>query len=126
MSIQITTAKGTQFETDVVRVLRDHGHDKAHRPHTHGPQDTGDIHGIPRFAVQVKSYRDITAGIRLGLSGAQEQAIRLGVPHCVAIVKRPGKPTGQALAVMSLDDFADLVAEIEAPHQTTEHEERAA
>jgi len=107
-------AKGTRWESDLVKHLESYGID-ARRVAQSGRLDVGDIHGIDPFVGQAKSYRDIVAGLREGLEGARVQAARVSpdaIP--VAFVKRPGKGTGAGYAVLDVDTFARLLLRLRA------------
>jgi hypothetical protein len=105
-------AKGSAFEREVVRVLREHGHPHAERAYGAGrPRDVGDVSGVPGFAVEVKACR------ALDLAGwadeAAREAVNVGagtVP--VVVAKRRGRPAEDAYAVMPLSHFAELVARL--------------
>jgi hypothetical protein len=105
-------AKGSAFEREVVRVLREHGHPHAARAYGAGrPRDVGDVSGVPGFTVEVKACR------ALDLAGwadeAAREAVNVGagtVP--VVVAKRRGRPAEDAYAVMPLSHFAELVARL--------------
>lgn len=107
-------AKGTRWEGAVRDFLNAKGFN-VYRPAQEGFQDTGDLHGLPLFAVQCKDWRDVTGAVREGLDGAQRQARHAGKPYGVNVVKRARKPVGEAYAVLRLEDFADLLARIVPP-----------
>jgi len=106
-------AKGTKYERDLVRGLAGffagrHGLEPR-RVAQSGRLDTGDLHGISPFIGQAKAYRDIVAGLREGLDGAELQKVRAGEPYGVAFVKRPRKATGEGYAVLTVVTFARLL-----------------
>jgi hypothetical protein len=105
--------KGTRWESDIVAYLGAEGI-PARRVAQSGQNDTGDIHGIDPFVGQAKSYRSIVDGIRDGVAGAKVQAARAGRAYGVAFVKRPGKGTGDAYAVMDLATFRRLLVDVRA------------
>lgn len=102
-------AKGSAFERDVVRVLREHGHLDAARAYGAGrPQDIGDVAGLDGFVIEAKCHR------ALDLAGWCDEAAREAehsgtgtVP--VVVAKRRGRPTEDAYAVLRLADLADLL-----------------
>lgn len=51
-------AKGTRHETEIVNYLNSEGLN-VYRPAPGGPRDTGDIHGLPLFAIQAKNWKNI-------------------------------------------------------------------
>jgi hypothetical protein len=101
-------AKGTRWELAVRRFLRAAGID-VFKPYEEGRDDAGDIHGMDPFVGQAKAYASIVTGIREGVAGAERQALVAKLPFGVAIVKRPGKATGEAYVVMTLATFARLL-----------------
>lgn len=102
-------AKGSEFEREVVRVLRDHGHPYAERAYGAGrPEDRGDIDGLPGYCIEVKAAErlDVPGWVR----EAEKEAKAVGpgvVP--VLVAKRRGRPAEEAYAVVRLADFAELV-----------------
>ncbi len=101
-------AKGSRWELAIRQFLRAAGI-PAFKPYEEGHADSGDIAGIDPFVGQAKAYASIVTGIREGVAGAERQAIVARQPFGVAIVKRPGKPTGEAYVVMTLATFARLL-----------------
>lgn len=101
-------AKGTRYESAIVAYLNAQGM-RAYRPAQAGAKDTGDIHGIPLFAVQCKDWQRVTDAIREGVDGAETQRMNLGVPFGVAFVKRARKPVEHGYAVMRIDRFIELL-----------------
>ncbi|WGH21109.1 holliday junction resolvase [Arthrobacter phage Cassia] len=101
-------AKGTKWETDLVRFFRDQGI-PARRVAQEGFNDSGDLHGLSPFVGQAKNYKSWEEAIRLGLDGAEKQKVNAGEPFGVAFVKRVRKGVGQGYAVMTVQTFADLL-----------------
>lgn len=102
-------AKGTRWETEVVRYLISRGV-PAYRVAQTGRLDVGDIHGVDPFVGQAKAYRDVLAGLREGLDGAREQAARVSPEALpVAFVKRPRRGTADGYAVVDLATFAEII-----------------
>lgn len=110
-------AKGTRFETEVERFLRDVAGLFAYKPRQAGRLDIGDIH-VPPFVLQAKNYRDVVAGIREGVEGVRVQRVNAGLPFGAAVVKRPRKPVEEAYVVMRLGDLPDLVRALIEAEQT--------
>lgn len=127
-------AKGTRWETAVLRFLRAILGRFAYKPRAEGFVDIGDLHAWP-FVIQAKDWKDWQAAIREGLDGAVRQAAayhaatRPRCPECssgpepgphdcphrsyiapipVAVVKRARRSTGDAYAVMRLSDLAEV------------------
>lgn len=106
-------AKGTRWETDLVRALGAffggrHGL-APRRVAQEGFADSGDLHGISPFVAQAKNYRSWEDAMRLGLDGAEKQKGHAGEPYGVAFVKRPRRSVGDGYAVMTVATWARLV-----------------
>lgn len=105
-------AKGSQFERDVVAVLRDAGHIHAERAYGAGrPTDTGDIDGLPCFAIECKNHKALELAAWMDEAAKEAANINPDV-LAVVVVKRRGKATTEAYAVMRLVDWAELTAEV--------------
>ncbi|GAA1701501.1 hypothetical protein [Fodinicola feengrottensis] len=105
-------AKGTAFETAIVRFLQDGGL-RAARKIQHGYLDDGDVDiGPGDFTLQAKNYRNVTDGVREGVEGAEKQAAVAGTDYGVAVVKRARKPVADAYVVMTLRMFRKLAFEL--------------
>lgn len=100
-------AKGTRWETAVVRFLRERGL-YAVKPRQEGFLDVGDIH-VPPFTLQAKDYKDVLAALRNGTDGARVQRVNAGLPFGAAVIKRARRPIEDAYVVIRLGDFPDLV-----------------
>ena len=112
-------AKGTAFETLVLKYFRGRGFNKAYRPATKGGYDTGDINGIVgpqrQAIVQCKNQRSFDLSGWLNATTTQAQQEEVG-PNAVPllVVKRPGvgeKNLGDTYAVMRLEDAVSLLRE---------------
>ena len=104
--------KGSQFERHVVDFLRGHGFPHSERSYGSGrPDDRGDIDGIPGFTLECKAHRTIDlAGF---VDEAERERANARQRFAAAIVKRKNKPVASSYVVMSLSDFARLVADDE-------------
>lgn len=105
--------KGNDFETEIVKFLQSHGFPFAERAYGAGrPDDRGDIDGIPGWVLEAKCHKS------LDLAGwaneAEAEAANARAPWWAVIAKRRGKPVEMAYVVMSLRQFAELLAEDEA------------
>jgi hypothetical protein len=103
-------AKGSAFERDVVAYLKANGHPYAERHYGAGrPEDVGDIDGIPGWTVECKAHK------ALALAGWTDEAERERVngrqPFAAVIAKRRNKPTADAYVIVSLEQFARLLAD---------------
>lgn len=109
-------AKGTKWETDVVRTLNKFWRGrfglKARRVAQEGPADTGDLHGIDPFIGQCKAWRSWEDAIREGLDGAERQKVAAKRHYGVAFVKRARKSVGEGYAVMTVATFARLLVRL--------------
>ena len=112
-------AKGTSFETLIVKYLRSHSFRKAYRPATKGGLDTGDINGVSsdrRQAVfQCKNQRkyDLSGWLNDTVAQAQQEEVG-GNALPVLVVKRPGvgeAKIGDTYAIMRLEDMVSLLRE---------------
>lgn len=104
-------AKGTRWEVSVRDYLNADGVPwEVYRPAQEGFKDTGDLHGLPYFAVQCKDWRDVTSAVREGTEGVQKQKAHYGRPLGVNVVKRARANVSRAYAVLTLEDFRTLVA----------------
>lgn len=103
-------AKGTAWETRIVRVLGAFFTGRTglapRRTAQEGMLDTGDIHGVSPVILQAKAWANVADALREGVRGAPAQARRAGEAYGVAIIKRPRAAAGDAYAAMRLEDFA--------------------
>jgi len=102
--------KGSVFENEIVKFLRDHGFPFAERAYGAGrPDDVGDINGIAGWCIEAKNHKS------MDLAGwANEAAAEATNARCrwwAVIAKRRNKPISDAYVVMSLAQFAELMAE---------------
>jgi hypothetical protein len=113
--------KGTAWETALVKALDAYWRGETglapRRVAQSGALDTGDLHGISPYIAQAKSYRDIVAGLREGLEGAEVQRLRAGEPYGVAFVKRPRQPTGRGYAVQTVETWARVLLRLRRAEQ---------
>jgi len=112
-------AKGTSFETLIVRYLRSRSFKKAFRPSLSGKYDSGDINGIasPRrqAIVQCKNQKkfDFSGWLNDAVSQAQQEEVG-GNALPILVVKRPGvgeKTLGETYAILRLEDLSSLLKE---------------
>ena len=102
-------AKGTQFETDVVRYLVDHGFPFAERRALRGTMDAGDVAGVPGVMLECKAEKTVTLG-----AYADEVKVETANAHAsigVAVVKRRNRQAGDAYVVMTLEQFAAMISD---------------
>lgn len=112
-------AKGTSFETLIVKYLRSRSFRKAYRPATKGGRDTGDINGIAgpsrQAIIQCKNQRkfNLSGWLNDAVSQAQQEEVG-GNALPVLVVKRPGvgeKSLGETYAILRLEDLSSLLKE---------------
>ena len=112
-------AKGTAFETLVVRYLRPRGFSKVYRPSVSGSYDSGDLNGISgpnrQAIVQCKNQRqfNLSGWLNDTVQQAKQDAVgNNALP--IVVFKRPGigeKNLGETYALMRLEDIASLLKE---------------
>jgi Holliday junction resolvase len=101
-------AKGSAFEREVVRALKRLGFPYAERAYGAGrPHDVGDIGGVPGLVFECKARRAIE--LAAWVDEAQREAANAGAVG-VVVAKRRGRPAEDAYVVLSLSDFAALMA----------------
>lgn len=105
--------RGADFEREVRRFLQDHDID-AYKPAEQGLRDSGDIHGVTPFVVQAKDWQNATGAINAGLEGVAMQKGEAGEDYGAAIVRRRGRTVREAYVVLSMEDFVDIVHELQA------------
>lgn len=113
-------AKGTRWEVAVRDYLEEHHGIVTYRPAQEGFRDTGDLHGLAFFAIQCKDWKNMTAAVRDGIDGVQKQKKHADKPFGVNFVKRARKGTGQGYAIMTIEDFATLMADIQTMNDLIE------
>jgi hypothetical protein len=103
---------GTRFERAVCEFLEP-WFPHVERQCLRGAADRGDILGVPGWVLELKAERALDA--TTALKEAQVAARHAGAHWCAAILKRRSKPIGEALVVMTLAQWADLVADGRRP-----------
>lgn len=104
-------ARGTAFETAVVRYLQEHGFPYAERRALAGNSDRGDIAGVPGVAIECKAVQRIE--LAQFVDEAQRERANAGAALGVTVVKRRQKSTGDAYVVMPLSAFVALIRDDE-------------
>jgi len=100
--------KGSQFERDVVRYLRDHGFPDVERAYGAGrPADIGDLVGLPGICCEVKNHARLE--LASWVDEAERERINARQPYGVVIAKRRNKGAAQSYVVMTLESFTRLV-----------------
>lgn len=97
-------AKGDRAELEAAKLLTDLLGAPVQRKLGAGrTEDTGDLYGVTNTVVEVKSYKDVTAGIRSAMGGLEAKRVNANVAHAVALIRRPG---GEWVAVMTVNQWA--------------------
>jgi hypothetical protein len=107
--------KGTGFELEVVNFLRTHGHREAERAYGAGrPDDRGDIVGIAGWCLELKNHKEMDLAGWATEAAAEAQNARC--PWWAVIAKRRNRAVAEAYVVMTLEQFARLLAGESEPH----------
>lgn len=103
---------GTRFERAVCTYLQP-WFPHIERQCLRGSQDRGDILGVAGWALELKAEKRLDP--TTALKEAETAAKNSGAPWHAAILKRPRQPISGALVVMTLEQWAELVAEEGTP-----------
>lgn len=101
-------AKGTLFETQVVRFLRAASVPAA-KPRQSGRHDVGDIHVDDDIVLQAKAWQNTATALVAGVAGAQVQAGHARRMFGIAVIKKPRGSIGDAYVVMPLRVFVQFL-----------------
>jgi hypothetical protein len=101
--------KGTAWESQVVAYLQEHGQHFAERRALTGSADKGDVSGIPSVMIECKCEKTVTLGAYA--DEVKVQTANAGASIGVAVVKRRNRGPGDAYVVMSLQQFARMLAD---------------
>lgn len=102
--------KGTKWETAVVGYLREHGFPFVERRAMRGRNDGGDIAGLVGWVLECKN--EARASFGAYLTETERSASNVRAPWFAAIVKRRGKPVGDAYVVLPLRVLADVLRDL--------------
>jgi hypothetical protein len=102
--------KGSTFERAIVDYLRTHGFPFAERTYGAGrPDDKGDIDGIAGWVLEAKNHKTIDLARWADEAAKEAQTCR---SHLWAVIaKRRNRPVSDSYVVMSLEQFARLLAD---------------
>jgi hypothetical protein len=106
-------ARGTAWESEIVRALRAFGFIHAERRALNGANDLGDITGLgPRVVIEAKNAKTITlAG---WLDEAETERANAGADIGVVWFKRRGRASAaDGYVLMSGQQFMDMLGEVE-------------
>ena len=101
-------ARGTAFETEVVRFLAANGFPHAERLPLCGSRDRGDIAGVAGWTLEAKSCRALD--LASWSTEAKAEAVNAGTPWSAVIAKRRGRGVADSYVIVSLATFAEAVA----------------
>jgi len=103
-------ARGTRWEVAVAAYLRASGFDEVHRLALTGEHDAGDLHvdGVP-VAWECRDRNRLT--LSENVDDAVSRAKAKGSKWGVTVMKRRGRPTGDAYVAMTLETFVRLLKE---------------
>lgn len=105
----VSKARGTRFETQVVDYLRAHGFPYAERRALRGTKDCGDITGLIGWVLELKNHRQLDLGG--WATEATKEAVNDGGSRWAVIHKRRMKPVSEAYVTLPLRTFVELVRE---------------
>ena len=101
-------AKGTAFETDIVRFLADNGFPNAERRAMAGQNDLGDILTGPSLVWECKNHK--TLKFSEWLEETEIERRNADADYGLLVAKRRGKgDAGEQYAVMRVDDLVRLL-----------------
>ncbi len=117
-------AKGTAWETAVVRYLQAEGFPAARRNAQAGAADIGDIGGLPHFAIEAKDHG--TLALAEWVRQANVEAANAGADFGAVVAKRRRAPVEDAYVVMDLATFARVLQALVGAEQDVEAMDRLA
>lgn len=101
-------ARGTQFETLIVRTLQTLGFPSAERRALHGNVDKGDVAGCGPLVFECKAAKRFE--LSQWLAETETERINAGADYGVLVVKRQGHGTGEKqYAIMEFHDMVRLL-----------------
>lgn len=105
-------AKGTAFESEVVKVLKP-AFPHAERRAQAGSLDKGDIAGVHAksgtWVLECKNQARIE--LAQFLDEAKQEAVNADADRYAAVIKRRGKPAAEAYVVLPLSEFVSLIGD---------------
>ena len=107
--------KGSLWEREIVEYLRAHGFPYAERAYGAGrPDDRGDIDGVAGWVIEAKNQKTIELARWADEAKGEAENCQhpaYPAPPWAVIAKRRGRPVSDAYVVMSLEQFARLMAD---------------
>lgn len=105
-------ARGTAWESEIVKFLRACGWPHVERRSLNGANDRGDITGIPGVVVEAKAHAQYSGKLAGWLVEAETERLNDGSEVGVVWFKRRGKATaGDGFVLMDGKQFAWLLNE---------------
>jgi hypothetical protein len=101
-------AKGTTFESEVVRLAKEMGYAKARRIALAGTNDQGDVDllGDMTVIIECKAHAAWSDGqVIVWLGDTERERVNAGADHGFLVLKRPRKPIEHAWAVSTVDVY---------------------
>lgn len=110
-------AKGTAFESGVVKALHGGGFLHAERRALAGTLDKGDVILGPRYVIECKAAKKIE--LAEWSKETLQEKVNAGADYGILVIKRPRKSIADAYAVMPLSEMIQMLAEVEhlTPHK---------
>lgn len=106
----MTNRSGAYYETRVVAYLAGVYPHMA-RTRTHGRFDRGEFTGTGNWTLECKNTKEIR--LSEALNQAEQERLHNGTPWCAAIINRKSHGIGKSYVVMTLDQFARMLANTE-------------
>ena len=107
-SVSKQRAKGTAFETLIVRYLNDHGFPHAERRALHGTADLGDITGTPGIIWECKNHKQLRLSEWMTQTETEKQNADAEIG--VLVAKRSGRGTADdQYAIVTLETMVRLL-----------------
>lgn len=103
-------AKGDAFERLVVNYLRSNLGAHIDRGRAGASDDRGDVHGIQRWTLELKSYSNVATGLRNGLADLAVEQTNTQTPYGAVVLKRHGtQDPAKQLFVMELGQAVNVI-----------------
>lgn len=107
--MSVSRAKGTAWETAIVRYLTEHGYPHAERRALHGHADKGDIAGLPGVVLEAKAAKQMA--LSEWLTELEAEIANARAATGAVVVKRRQRQVKDAYAVLPFGRFVELLKE---------------
>lgn len=101
-------AKGTAFESDLIRYLQSNGYPDAERRALSGVLDKGDVAGVAGWVLEAKNHREMD--LATWIAEAQREAINAKTWRYAVVHKRRGKGIRDAYVTLPLWLFVSILS----------------